>query len=123
MFAMLIPFLGLVIADLAMEGLMKRDDLSIGVESLIFIIYSVITFYYILQDMEFPNLVSTAQFWIISGVLIYFGGNIFVFISSNYMLQLSVEASTLLWGIHALICLVYYSLFTVGLWKTKESRS
>lgn len=122
MWVMPAPFIAVVVVDFLMEGLMKRDDLSVGIESLIFIVYSLITLYNILRDVEYPNLLATPQFWIISAILLYFGGSIFVFISTNYIAQISSEIYGLLWGVHAVIGMLFYSVLAVGLWKAKESR-
>lgn len=122
MYLLIVPFLGVVVADFLVEGLAKRDDLSVGIESLLFIVYSLITLYNILRDAEYSNLLSTPHFWIISAILLYFGGNIFVFISTNYIAQISMEMYGLLWGIHAVIAMLFYSVLSIGLWKAKGSR-
>ena len=116
---LLIP---IAIYDYLAEGLKERDDLTVGVESLILVGYSLTTLYNILRDGEYQNITSTPQFWAISGVLIYFGANVFVFISSNYIRSISIEASLFLWAVHAVINSVFYFILAFALWKVKVSQ-
>lgn len=122
MYMMIAPFIGVVVADFLIEGLVWRDDLSVGIESLIFIAYAMITLYNIMRDVEYPDLLATPNFWIISAILLYFGGNIFVFISTNYIARVSREMFDVLWATHALVEILFYSVLAIGLWKAKESR-
>ena len=118
MLVMLLPFLGVCIADLHLLGVKSRDDLATTTEGTILILYSIITLYLILKETIYPNILRTPQFWIISATLIYFAGNIFVFAFYNYGDR---DARQILWGLHSVISMLFYSLIAIGLWKTKES--
>lgn len=123
MYAMFVPFCSVVVVDYLVGGILKRDDLSVGVECLIFILYSVITLYLILRDAEYYNILSTPVYWIICAILLYFGGTIFVYISCNYIASISRDTYLLLWGgVRGVFCILYYCLLGVGLWKAKESQ-
>lgn len=122
MIILIAPFVAIVVIDFTVEGILKRDDLSVGIESLIFITYSLITLYYILHDTEYTDILSTSKFWVISAVLLYFGGSVFVFISTNYIAKLSREMFDLIWAIHAFAVIIFCSVLSIGLWKAKESR-
>lgn len=120
--AMLFVFTVVAIADYKINGLTQRDDMAIAVEAITLVLYSVATLYFIMKDAVYPNILATAQFWIISGILIYFGGNIFVFITSNYISATWRDWFIILWGLHAVLCMIFYSLMAIGLWKAKESQ-
>ena len=119
---MLIPFLGICVLDYSITGLNQRDELALGVESLLLIVYSMSMLYFFLKDAEYANILTRGEFWIISGILLYFGGNIFVFLSNSYVNAKSVASGYWFWALHALVCVIFYIISTVGLWKAKESR-
>jgi hypothetical protein len=53
--------------------------------------------------------------WISTALLLYFLSNIFIFLSSNYVLGLSKELSRQVWAIHALLYIFTNVLYTVAL--------
>lgn len=116
-----ILFVGLVITDYFLQSKMQFDDLPTGVESAIFLIYSLALLYLITKDMLYPNLLATSQFWVISGIMIYFGGNIFLFLSSNYLISTSKELFDVFWfGVHATLVISLTVLISIGLWKARK---
>lgn len=119
---LIIPFTCVTVLDFFLGGIMKRDDLSLGVESLVFISYSVTTLFFMLKDAEYTRILSRGEFWMVSSILLYFGGNIFVFITTNYMSTISVANGVLLWTLHGILCVIFYLISSVGLWKAKEYR-
>jgi ABC-type multidrug transport system permease subunit len=97
-----------------------RDDLVTVCESAIFLGYSIMVLYLQIMDMEYKSITSTPQFWILSAILVYFGGNIFVFGSSNYANSISYETFLLVWTIHAVLAIIYHITVSVGFWKTSK---
>jgi hypothetical protein len=97
-----------------------RDDLVTVCESAVFLIYSITVLYFMMRDMEYTSITTTPQFWILSAILIYFGGNIFVFGSSNYANSISFETFVVVWAIHAAIAIMYHLTVSVGLWKARK---
>ena len=61
-----------------------------------------------------------------AGVLLYFSASLFIFLSSSYTQDLSIETSRNIWTIHALLNIVYNGLLCAGLltfWKTNSTFS
>lgn len=116
-----ILFIGVVIVDLLLQGTMQFDDLSTGIESIVFLIYSVTVLFFIMRDMIYRNLLSTPQFWIIAGIMIYFGGNVFLFVFSNYLISISIDLFTAFWyGLHGTMMISFSTLISIGLWKARK---
>jgi len=110
-------FIVIAVIDFVLQGVMLMDNLSMTIESIVFLTYSMVLFYFMLKDMIYPNILQTSQFWIIAGILVYFGGCIFIFICSNY---LSREMVIRVWGIHNLLVIAYNVLISIGLWKARK---
>lgn len=55
-------------------------------------------------------------FWISTGLLLYFLGSMFIFLTSNYVLRLSNELSFRVWAIHALLYIFLNVLYGIALW-------
>jgi hypothetical protein len=118
--AMMFVLVGIEIIDTSIQGLMQLDNLAVVIGSTFIIGYSVLTFYYLMRDMVYPNLLSTPQFWVLGAILTYFGVNLFVFASSNSAAS-SLAASRFIWSLHAICLTVFNILLTLGLWKAKPA--
>lgn len=96
------------------------DEISTTTEAIVFIIYSLSTFYYMLQHPGQSSVFSIPLFWFNTGILLYFSGNLFIFLFSNYLQAHSQQVYSELWGIHSVLNIVFYILISIGFWKTKE---
>ena len=111
-------FLALVLTDSFFSDKLKSvDSIASASESLLLIVYSLLFFFYLLKKLEYKNLFNNPMFWFNSGVLIYFSGNFFLFIFSNYMLHVSYSYFSSMWGIHDFLNLLINILFSIALWK------
>jgi hypothetical protein len=54
--------------------------------------------------------------WISTGLLLYFLGNILIFLTSNYVLNQSKELSIRVWAIHALLYIFLNVMYAIALW-------
>lgn len=93
-------------------------DYSSGTESLIIIILSLLFFKKTLGSLEYSNILNNPQFWMNSGLLIYFTGNLFLFAFGNLIHN---DSLYYLWHIHNFIQLIYSSLLAIAFWKVKEN--
>ena len=67
------------------------------------------------HPMSMAPLEYEPMFWISAGLLLYFSGNIFIFLSSNAVLRLSKELSRNVWAIHALLYSFLNGFYIVAL--------
>jgi len=85
-------------------------------ESLLVLGLVLLYFYKVIRELAIIRLEREPMFWISVGLLVYFAGNLFVFVFSNYIIRQSSAVSTQLWGIHALLYTGLYALYAWALW-------
>lgn len=112
-------FLVLAFYELFSDNEDSSDELSTTAEAITFIIYSLCTFYYMLQHPEQKNIFNIPLFWLNTAILLYFSGNLFLFLFGTYLEKHYHQTFVELWGIHAVMNIIFYILITVGFWKTK----
>ncbi len=90
-----------------------------GIESIILIALSLLAFNKIMVEVDTRYPTSQPVFWVNTGVLFYFSGNLVVFMLSNYI---SGDNKMLLvsWGIHAILMALLNSFISIGLWQTRR---
>ena|ERR1035437_4293770 len=113
-------FFGIALFDLYKNGFNTPDDLSLAVSSVLLMIYSLLTFNYIIQNPVHTNILSMPLFWFITAVLIYFSSGLFLFIFSGYVLNFSNNFHYELWSINSLLNIIFNLLIAIGFWKTKH---
>ncbi|MDQ2770492.1 MAG: hypothetical protein M3Y54_08335 [Bacteroidota bacterium] len=91
-------------------------------ESLMVLSLVVLYFYKVIRDLVIVHLEREPMFWVSMGLLIYFAGNLFIFISSNYVVQHSTELSLQLWVVHAGFYIILNLLYTLALWIAPSNR-
>jgi hypothetical protein len=94
------------------------DNISTALESILIFVYALATYGRMMKQLEHTNLLSTSLFWINTAIFSYFSVCFFLFIFSNYLLKDSVNIHLEMWGIHSVINIVFYSLISIGFWKT-----
>ncbi|GAB3588102.1 hypothetical protein GCM10027345_39650 [Hymenobacter daeguensis] len=69
----------------------------------------------LMRPMSMAPLERKPMFWVSAGLLLYFSGNIFIFLSSNAVLNLSHELSRNVWTIHAMLYTFLNGFYVVAL--------
>ncbi|MEO0473084.1 MAG: hypothetical protein AAF206_25945, partial [Bacteroidota bacterium] len=67
-------------------------------------------------------LAETFMFWFGTAILLYFSGNLLLFLYSSLVASLDVETNYQIWGIHAVLNILLYSMYTIALWSKPEQR-
>lgn len=106
--------------DYKVNGYAKMDNFSITIESSVFIVISLISFLFIMNRGSIEK-IKAPFFWINSGILIYFSGNILLFTFCNYLNKSEHEMYKVLWFvIHSLLNIVYNTLICIGFYKSRN---
>ncbi|HWY38714.1 MAG TPA: hypothetical protein VNY73_09160, partial [Bacteroidia bacterium] len=116
----IVIFLAVALFDLYKNGLSAMDDMSLTFASIVLMLYSLFTFYHIMQNPVQLNILSDPLFWFNTAVLIYFSGCLFLFLFSSYILTYSPKARYELWGINSVLNIIFNSLTATGFWKTRH---
>ncbi len=111
-------FLGVAIFEF-MHKIKVMDDLSTTIESILVMLYAVYGYSLLLKNPVQSQVTAVPLFWFHSAFLLYFAGNLFLFIFINYVNQHFKGASTGLWSIHSVMSITLKSLIAIGFWKTK----
>jgi hypothetical protein len=108
-------FLGIVILNkMFLEPIDKIDNYTLTVESILLLILSSIYLTEYLSDNLIVSL-RDYRFLITIGLMIYFGGNLFVFALSN---EFNI------WIIHNILILLLWTIFTlVFIWQRYQVKS
>ena len=91
-------------------------------ESLLVLGLVLLYFYKVIRELAIKHLEREPLFWVSVGLLLYFSGNIFIFVSSNYVIQHSKALSLRMWDVHAMLYMALNSLYAVALWISPSTR-
>ena len=118
MFASVPVFLSVWIsAKLFVEVSGEFDSIFLSIESVVFVMISVVTLTKEMRDST-VLLADNPHFWIASGTLVYFAGNLFVFALIEQLLQPSVTRYHSAWLIHSGLNVTKNILFSLGFLST-----
>lgn len=93
------------------------DSIFLSIESVVFVMISVVTLTKEMRDST-VLLADNPHFWIASGILVYFAGNLFVFSLIEQLLQPSVTRYHSAWLIHSGLNVTKNILFSLGFLST-----
>lgn len=106
--------------DLILNGLVKLNTLSRNAECTLLSFIALFYFYSLLKKPEIKNIFSSPLFWFNTGVLIYFSGNIFLFLFSNYLDEKNPDAYLAFNGIHSVLNITFSTLLALTFIKSKH---
>lgn len=99
----------------------SMNIIAVAIESVSVIVYALLTYYYFLKNIEHANIFGVPVFWMNTAFLLFFGGNLFLHIFSNYLLENALYSFFELWGlIHSSLNISFYLLISIGFWKTRK---
>ncbi len=117
-----VVFLVITFIDIKINGLNSMDDMSMTIESIILMSYSILWFGTIFKRLVYENLLDNTAFWVNSAILVYFSGNLSLFVSTNYLINYFPNRHYELWAtIHSFFNITYNILLSVGFWKIKST--
>lgn len=119
-FFSVIIFLIVSIIDFNVNGTNNFDNYATTFEAFFFSILSFWSFYYMLKHLSFKDPLRQPFFWINTAVLLYFGGNLILFIFNNQLLHSNNSDHLILWSIHSCLNILYNCLIAVAFWKTRR---
>jgi len=103
------------------DGLENPNALFSLFEAISFKIFSLLFFYQLMKNIPQKNILNYSLFWINSGILIYFAGNLFLFIFSKILLKEHAIPFSHIWMINSFLYLVYNIFISIGVWKSSKS--
>ena len=99
------------------------DHVVLTTESVVVIFFSILGFSHLLKHSLYKNILDAPLFWFNTAFLIYFSGNLFLHIFSKYLQEHALYTFFEMWAIwHSLLNISFYSLISIGFWKTRTSQ-
>lgn len=89
-------------------------------ESTLVIMYSLLFMYMLLNTEQKKPLRNIPFFWVNSGFLLYFSGNFFLFLLSNYLASRLPLVNSVSWSFHAIILFLLYTFLSSALWIARK---
>lgn len=97
------------------QGVTGFNSNSFTISSVVFIAYSIAFFYRLMVELPVPQVQQLFIFWFNSAVFIYFGFNLFIFISINSLLPSQNDQLLFSWAFHNCINIVKNLMLTIGM--------
>ncbi len=110
-----------IVNSVFVQSIYSYNTYSRSLSGIIIVIY---TLYYFKMTLDDTGALSRSQkifLYINAAFLLYFGGGLFLFISSNMIIS-NHYLNTVIWDIHATLVLIMYTLFTIALIHVRKYR-
>ncbi len=78
----------------------KFNSYSYSLGAFLIVLYSLLSFLQLIRKMPVQKILSLKEFWILTGLLTYFGSCFFIFTSYNYLSDINPKNVGILWKIH-----------------------
>ena len=94
-----------------------------SITSFITVIYSLSFLNQIIDTLPTFEILSLKEFWILTGTLTYFGSTFFIFITYNYLSDISPKNVYILWQLHNIFlclgCIIFFKAINCNKWILK----
>jgi len=99
------------------------NSYSYSLGAFLIVLYSLLNFRELIKRMPTQKILSLKEFWILAGLLTYFGSCFFIFISYNYLSEIDAKNVGILWKIHnvflSLGCIIFLKAISCKQWIPK----
>ncbi|MBA3682630.1 MAG: hypothetical protein H0W73_15935 [Bacteroidetes bacterium] len=99
----------------------QYNSLSVATEAAVLMMCGLLAFYRIMQTMMFErDLLSEPFFYINTAILLYFAGDLFLFLISSYLQTHSAKQFPELYLFHSVFHVAYYILIAFAFIRVKK---
>lgn len=98
------------------QGVQGFNTNSFTISSIVFIIYSAVYFYRLIRELPEPYIERMHMFWVNTAVFIYFGINLFLFITVDRLILKADNQFLLSWGLHNSSNALKNIIFTIAVY-------
>ena len=92
------------------------NSFSLVVKSIVAIFFSLYYFYWLLQELPTTELQRLPMFWVNSAILIFYSGNLFLFVFTDYLIHVMNNDMYLMWTVHNVLKIIEILMIVVALW-------
>lgn len=120
---MLIFTVLVVLNSVFLQPLFSYNTYARSLEGVLVIALSLLGYYKLLAELPTKRLDQSPIFWINTGLLLYFAGNLFFFVLGNALLKEPNQSFSLMaWGLSTLLMVLMHLFISVGLWFSPQLR-
>ena len=105
---------------LFLQGIKENNTNIRTLESVLLILFSLLYFFQLARNLSVIHLEREPFFWFNTGVLLYFSGNAFIFLYSNYILKYSQDLGIKVYLIHNFFFVLFYLFCSIALWNVQK---
>ncbi|MEM7087198.1 MAG: hypothetical protein AAF489_13505 [Bacteroidota bacterium] len=104
------------------EGWRNYPDYIHALEALIILTLVFKWFLKMLREKTITRPQKTFEFWLCTGLLVFFSGNFLLFLFSEFLLTIEMSAYYAIWKLHIILNLVLYLIYTLALSLLEKRR-
>lgn len=111
-----VAFTAFAVVNLLFIQKMQINSYTSILSAIIIIIYSVNYFYRLMIDLPTINLQRLPMFWFNAAFLLFHSGALFLFVFTDYLVNVLNNNLLVYWGFHNILNIVAHLIVLVGLW-------
>jgi hypothetical protein len=92
------------------------NSYTLIIQSIIIICYSLYYFYWLLRELPTSQLHLLPMFWINSAYILFFSGNLFLFVFTSYLVNVLNNDLLVYWSLHNVLGIIEGLMIIVALW-------
>lgn len=100
--------------------LSRINSIASYCEALAFMVVSLLFFYSMIKNLPQKNILNYPLFWFNSGILIYFSGNLFLYLFISFVNPQDSRFLGDLWNINSFLYFAYNLFLIAGAWKSRK---
>lgn len=94
-----------------------------ALEAIIILILIALWFVKMLKEKIIKRPERTFEFWMCSGLFLFFSGNFLLFLFSKFLMTIDMVSYDAIWIIHTILNLILYIMYTIAiLWVKKTTK-
>lgn len=93
------------------------------VGGILMIISSISFLYQLMNEMPVEKVQTLPMFWLAFGVLVYYGGTLFLFLFNNYLISHLPKSHQIIWALHNALNIIKNVFLFISLWINYKSRT
>ena len=103
------------------EGWLGFPDYIHALEAVVILVLVFMWFAKMLRERKILNPERTFEFWMCSGLLIYFTGSFLLFLFPKFLIKAGPEIFDAIWEVTSILIILLYILYTVALLWVKKT--
>ncbi len=92
-----------------------------ALEAIIIVTIIILWFLKMMRERVILFPYRTFEFWMCTGLLIFFSGNFLLFVFSNYVLNTELEVFMAIWKVNAILNILLYLIYCIALLWVKKT--